>query len=78
MHMRSIFFLALVLAASAAAAQDAPKSVTLSQAELQAIVDAEATKAVANYVANEAQAKAKAAYDKVKAAFAPPAPEQPH
>ena len=52
-------------------AADAPPTVTLTQPELSAIINAEASKAVANFAAQQEAAKAKDAYAKINEAFAP-------
>ena len=64
------FAAALLLIAGPASAQDAAPTVSLTRPELDAIVKAEQARAVAA----DAAEQAKAAYDKVKAAFAPKAP----
>ena len=65
--------LAFLIAAPAFAA-DPPPTVTLTQPELSAIINAEAAKAVANFAAQQEAAKAKDAYAKVNEAFAPKRP----
>ncbi len=69
----NLAFLAL-LAPSLAFAADAPPTVTLTQPELSAIINAEASKAVANFAAQQEAAKAKDVYAKVNEAFAPKSP----
>ncbi len=66
-----------LLAAGAALAEDAP-TVTLTQAELQSLIQAENAKAVAAYIVRQESDQAKASYAKVEAAFAKrqPAPPQ--
>jgi hypothetical protein len=70
--MRRALLICLIAgsAASVNAADAPPPTVTLTQAELQAIISAEATKAVANYIAQQESQKAKTALDKVQSAFA--------
>jgi hypothetical protein len=76
--MRTIIVALSLLASTAveAAAPVSPSSVpdsaatvSLTQAELQVIIDAARAKAVADYITNEAGQKAAAAYQKVQAAF---------
>ena len=60
----------------AAHADEAPKStlppeITLTQQELQLLIQAEDTKAIAGYVAQQEGAKAQGVYDKIKQAFSP-------
>ena len=64
----------VAFAASEAYAADALPTVTLTQPELTAIINAEASKAVANFAAQQEIAKAKDAYAKVNEAFAPKSP----
>lgn len=54
-----------------------PATVCLTQARLQELLTAENTKAVTNYIAQEAQTKAKGVYEEINAAFAPPKPVAP-
>ncbi len=65
---------ASMIFAFSAFAADAPPTVTLTQPELSAIINAEASKAVANFAAQQEAAKAKDAYEKVNEAFAPKSP----
>lgn len=69
--MKYAIVAASMLFASGAFAADAPPTVTLTQPELSAIINAEASKAVANFAAQQEAAKAKDAYAKVNEAFAP-------
>lgn len=72
--MRCVFVLALALLfPTSGFAENAVTSptVTLTQSELQALIDAEATKAVTAYITQQEAAKAKDAYAKIQAAFAP-------
>ena len=66
--MRFLPLLAFGLFATTAHAADAP-TVALTQPEIQAIVTAE----VANAIAQLKKSEATPVYDKIKAAFAPPA-----
>lgn len=68
---------ALVLATSSAFATEPAPTVTLTQPELQAIIQAETTKALGNYIATQEEMKAKGAYSKVQSAFAPKTPPKP-
>ena len=68
----------LATPAFAADASPSPPTVTLTQAELQTLVQAETSKAVANFAAQQETAKAKSVYDKLQSAFAPkPAQDEP-
>lgn len=69
----SVLGVLFLLGAASLAIADEP-TVTLTQGELQALIDAESAKAVAGYVAQSEYAKAKSAFAKVNAAFAPPTP----
>lgn len=79
------YLIPLLLLSTAALADEAPKpspepTVTLTRAELQAVIASESAKAVATYITQQEAGKAKGAYDKIGAAFAPkppaPAPEE--
>jgi len=61
-------FLALLLLASPAFAADAP-TVTLTQEQLQRLINAEAAKSVAQFVAQEKSAAAKDVYEALEKAF---------
>ena len=75
--MKSVIFVTSMLFVSSAFAADAPPTVTLTQPELSAIINAEASKAVANFAAQQEVTKAKDAYAKINEAFASkPAPKQ--
>ena len=69
--MRSVFIALAMLAAYPAFAED--KSVTLTDRELNAIIEAQVTKAIAQYVAE----REAAAINKVNKAFAPTPPAPP-
>ena len=65
------YALIFVFAATSVFAADASPTVTLTQPEVSAIINAEASKAIANFAVQQEAAKAKDAYTKVNAAFAP-------
>lgn len=74
MKIRCLYLVALL--ATPAFATD-EKTVTLTQSELQTLVQAETARAVANFAAQQETAKAKLVYDKLQLAFAPKPPENP-
>lgn len=67
-------FLAAAVPAMAGEATPPSATVTLTSAELRSLIEAENTRAVGEYVAREKAQAAQAVYDKVRSAFAPPAP----
>lgn len=68
--MKALISVLLAYGLASTAFADEP-TVTLTQPELQTYVNAEATKAVANYAAAQEAAKAQNAYKKIQSAFAP-------
>ncbi len=67
------YIIPLLLLSTAAFAEDKPQppTVTLTQAELSALITAENTKAVSAFATQQEVAKAKGVYDKINAALAP-------
>ena len=78
--MRHIIALLLLLISIPVAAEGLSQpTVNLTKAELEALIQAEQAKAVANYIAQTESNKAKTVYDKVNDALTPKSAESsPH
>jgi len=64
--------LPLLLLTAPALAEE--RTITLTKPELESIIKAETSRAIANYVAQEQSAAAKEVYEKVNKAFTPQPP----